>query len=93
MIGYNVNKPTRTTIRKGSDTMEIPRERTYTETDYYNLPEDVRAELIDGQLFYMSAPSRIHQEILSDLHGTIFNYALNKKMYHVVICCNLLYFT
>lgn len=24
----------------------------YTEEDYYNLPEDVRAELIDGDLIY-----------------------------------------
>ncbi len=36
----------------------------YTEEDYYNLPENVRAELIDGQIYYMAAPSRVHQEIL-----------------------------
>ena len=35
----------------------------YTEEDYYNLPENIRAELIDGQFYYMSAPSRIHQKI------------------------------
>lgn len=46
----------------------------YTEEDYYNLPENVRAELIDGQIYYMSAPSRIHQEILSFLHLEIGNY-------------------
>ena len=32
----------------------------YTEEDYYNLPENVRAELIDGQIYYMAAPSRVH---------------------------------
>ena len=46
----------------------------YTEEDYYNLPENVRAELIDGQIYYMSFPSRIHQEILSFLHLEIGNY-------------------
>ena len=46
----------------------------YTEEDYYNLPENVRAELIDGQIYYMSAPSRIHQEILMFLSKTIANY-------------------
>ncbi len=51
----------------------------YTEEDYYNLPENVRAELIDGQIYYMAAPSRIHQEILMFLSNTIFNYLNSKK--------------
>lgn len=37
----------------------------HTEEDYYNLPADVRAELIHGQFYNMAAPSRIHQEILA----------------------------
>ncbi len=49
-----------------------------TEEDYNNLPENVRAELIDGQLYYMSAPSRIHQKILSALHIRIGTYILSK---------------
>lgn len=51
----------------------------YTEKDYYNLPENVRAELIDGQFYYMSAPSRIHQEILGFLFKKIGNYIDQKK--------------
>lgn len=51
----------------------------YTEDDYYNLPENVRAELIDGQFYDMAAPSRIHQEILSSLHLEIGNYLRSKK--------------
>lgn len=47
---------------------------TYTENDYYNLPENVRAELIHGQFYNMAAPSRIHQKILSELHITIGQY-------------------
>jgi len=47
---------------------------TYTEADYYNLPENVRAELIDGQFYNIAAPSRIHQTILSELHIVIGNY-------------------
>ncbi|MCD8022734.1 MAG: Uma2 family endonuclease [Lachnospiraceae bacterium] len=54
--------------------MPLPQEQLYTEADYWNLPEDVRAELIDGHLYYMSAPSRIHQEILISLAGQIRNY-------------------
>ncbi len=52
---------------------------SYTEEDYYNLPENGRAELIDGQIYYMSAPSRIHQEILSYLHLEIGNYLRSQK--------------
>ena len=51
----------------------------YTEEDYYNLPENVRAELINGQIYYMAAPSRIHQEILMFLSKTIANYIDSKK--------------
>lgn len=50
----------------------------YTEEDYYNLPENVRAELIDGQFYYMSAPSRIHQKILMALAKIIANYIDSK---------------
>ena len=59
--------------------MESAQSKTYTEEDYYNLPEDVRAELIDGQIYYMSAPNRIHQEILMFLSKMIANYIDSKK--------------
>ncbi len=50
-----------------------------TEADYYHLPEDVRAELIDGKLIYnQAAPSRIHQAILMELSGTIRDYLKRK---------------
>lgn len=59
--------------------MAIPQKQVYTEADYYALPEDVRAELIDGQIYYQSAPCRIHQEILSDLHIMIGTYLKSKN--------------
>lgn len=55
--------------------MPLVQTKLYTEADYYNLPEDVRAELIEGNLIYnQAAPSRIHQTILMELSGTIRNY-------------------
>lgn len=54
--------------------MSLPQERIYTEDDYNSLPENVRAELIDGQIYYQSAPSRIHQKLLSELHYQIKDY-------------------
>lgn len=58
--------------------MPLPQLKVYTEDDYNNLPEDVRAELIEGQIYYQAAPSRIHQEILSYLHIEIGNYIRSK---------------
>ena len=48
--------------------------KIYTEDDYYHLPEEVRAELIDGQIYDQAAPSRIHQNILMELAATIRDY-------------------
>ena len=45
------------------------KERKYTIADYYALPEDRRAELIDGVIYDMTAPSTIHQLILGDLYA------------------------
>ncbi|MCD7882729.1 MAG: Uma2 family endonuclease [Lachnospiraceae bacterium] len=58
--------------------MPFPKEQIYTEDDYWSLPETVRAELINGQLYYMAAPSRIHQEILNSLITEINIYIRSK---------------
>lgn len=59
--------------------MTLAQTKVYTEDDYYNLPEDIRAELIDGQLIYnQAAPSTIHQIVLSELHTAINNYIKSK---------------
>lgn len=58
--------------------MALPQIQTCTEDDYYALPEDIRAELIDGQIYYMAAPSRIHQKILNFLSTEINIYIRSK---------------
>lgn len=59
--------------------MSLAQARLYTEEDYYNLPDDIRAELIDGVLIYnQAAPSRTHQQILSELHIAIGAYLKSK---------------
>ncbi len=45
---------------------------------YENLPEDIRAEIFEGQIYYMSSPSQIHQTILTELLVAIRSY-LKKK--------------
>ena len=54
-------------------------EKKYTVEDIYNLPEDERAELIDGQIYYMApAPKPEHQLISSFLHVEIGSYIKQK---------------
>ncbi len=45
-----------------------------TAEDYWNLPDGVRAELIDGELWDLASPSRIHQEIVMEVSAGIKNY-------------------
>lgn len=66
------------TAKKGSVAMALPQARTYTEYDYYSLPENTRAELIEGQLYYQAAPSRAHQEILNFLNTELNIYVRSK---------------
>ena len=55
--------------------MPLPKAETYTLEDIYNLPDGERAELIDGQIYYMApTPSRTHQLISGDLFAAIYNY-------------------
>lgn len=58
--------------------MPLPQEKTYTIEDIYNLPEGTRAELIDGQIYYMAPPSGTHQKISMFLSKIIANY-IDKK--------------
>ena len=39
-----------------------------TYEDYLELPDDKRYEIIDGELYEMTAPTVRHQELLSNLH-------------------------
>lgn len=58
--------------------MPLPKERIYTIEDIYNLPEGTRAELIDGQIYYMAPPSRQHQDITFSLSRKIADYVDSK---------------
>ena len=58
--------------------MPLPQERIYTVDDIYALPEGERAELIDGEIYYMAPPSRKHQAITGEVFTSINNYIKSK---------------
>lgn len=54
--------------------MPVPKQKTYTIDDIYNLPNGERAELIDGQIYYMAPPTRTHQRLVLSLSRKIADY-------------------
>lgn len=59
--------------------MPLPKSNHYTIEDIYALPEGQRAELIDGQIYDMAPPNRIHQDICFALSRKIAEYIESKK--------------
>lgn len=61
--------------------MALDNKKLYTTDDIEALPKDVRAELIDGEIYYMAAPSEMHQSLLMELLYEIKQYikASHKK--------------
>lgn len=54
--------------------MEALRERRYTMEDIEQLPDGERAELIDGQIYFMAPPGMTHQRLVSRLNQIFANY-------------------
>lgn len=58
--------------------MSLPQEKYYTAEEFYAMTEDIRAELVNGEIIYMAAPGRLHQELSRELLFAITGY---KKTY------------
>ena len=54
--------------------MALPQEQVYTVEDIYALADGQRAELIDGQIYNMAPPMRLHQKLVIQLAMHIGNY-------------------
>lgn len=59
--------------------MPLPKDKRYTIDDIYALPDGERAELIDGQIYYMAPPSRKHQKLIMELSYLIRDYIGSNK--------------
>lgn len=49
-------------------------EKVYTINDIFALPDGQRAELIDGRIYNMAPPLRIHQHLVMNLSALIHDY-------------------
>ena len=59
--------------------MDAVREEIYTIDDIYALPDGQRAELIDGQIYYMAPPGWKHQRLVQFFCREIGNYIHNNN--------------
>jgi Uma2 family endonuclease len=50
----------------------------YTYADVLEWDEDVRAEIIDGELYMMATPARVHQRVLMELARQFGNFLQGK---------------
>jgi len=57
----------------------LAEKKDYTTEYLDSLPENVRAELIDGQIYYFAAPKVIHQELVGELYFTLRSWIAGKK--------------
>lgn len=54
--------------------MALAEKKIYTTEDIYSLPDGQRAELSDGQIYYMAPPNTMHQRIVMKISTAIANY-------------------
>lgn len=66
-------------VREAARPYYTKRQGEYTVEDYRALPEDVRAELIDGVLIFLEVPTFTHQELVTELLLEFGNYVRKNK--------------
>ena len=66
-------------VREAASPYCTKRQGEYTVEDYRALPEDVRAELIDGVLIFLEAPTFTHQELIAEILFDIQTFIRKNK--------------
>ncbi len=65
--------------------MPVTNKKTWTYEDYYNLDDEKRYEVMEGELIEMApAPNYSHQRISGNLHGLLWNYVRKNKLGDIV---------
>ena len=54
-------------LREGVPSPDFDRQGQYTIDDYYALPDERRVELIDGFIYDMAAPTKVHQLVMIEM--------------------------
>ncbi len=59
--------------------MALQQENIYTIDDIYALPDGQRAELIDGRIYNMAPPARVHQKLITELVSVLHQHIRNNN--------------
>lgn len=54
--------------------MAFAQRKNFTTEDLQEMPEDVRAEIIDGQIFFFASPKVVHQQLVMNLAYNLKHY-------------------
>lgn len=66
-------------IREAQNIYGSKKQGEYTLEDYYEIPDDIRVELIDGVFYNMTAPTSPHQLIAGYIYARLLGHAMEKK--------------
>ncbi|MDD3251121.1 MAG: Uma2 family endonuclease [Lachnospiraceae bacterium] len=75
-VSYH-SQPQTDPVREALSVYTTKRQGDYTLEDYYEIPDDVRMELIDGTLYDMSSPTSAHQLITGFLYTKLLNHVFS----------------
>lgn len=65
-------------VREAQTAYQFRRQGEYTLEDYYEIPDDIRVELIDGVIYNMTAPTSPHQLIAGFLYAKFLSYVTSQ---------------
>lgn len=63
-------------IRESQPAYMTKKQGEYTLEDYYQIPDDIRVELIDGVIYDMTAPTSVHQLIAGFIHAKLLTHVI-----------------
>lgn len=64
-------------VRESARPYNVKKQGEYTLEDYYQYPDDIRMELIDGVIYDMTSPTSAHQIISGFIHSKMLQHVLN----------------
>lgn len=70
-VSHSIDYNTLSRVPEWAQNSRYPKQGYYTVIDYLNLPDEQKAELIDGVMYDMAAPSFIHQQIVGELYAVL----------------------
>ena len=62
------------TLKETQFSYAAKKQGEYTAEDYYALPDNQRAELIDGVIYNMTSPAHTHQFLVAHIWRTLYEY-------------------